>query len=491
MVVTTDADAKQIILNPYRATLCDGEQHYTIPRSGEEFTNIKEASFIFHREILSQRAQKRDISLDVWNAMVSKPSILLEFKVPIPQDVIKWAVDNYSASSSAPNDVQKLLILPKDGSNVGLYVQSSSNEVFYYTSNEISTPVMENYYSGALTAINLDDANVIKYATIYEFGADSFPGFSGDVMGNIYGKRSTMFRNFKYEVPFSHRGPEIANTVLGDDINSYSRSSEVGGDLLLFKNFSNLYRVHSDGIMEYSYIPTANAQDKGDIYSALSNAMGFVLKIKTNLLDEPELYLSGMSQDDASYQFTFDYIHFDFPVYFSHKATRMGEVIVQSNAVVIQSNGKRVISCRWALVDIYRGTEIRNLQTAFDTIDAANIFSMSVSDISIAYHFDMNSDREQAGSADRSDKGAADRPDQGSTGRPDQGNAGRPDQGNEGRPDQGSTGMSDQGNAGRPDQGNAGRPAWPEWRIEDPERGAFIIPMREGKDTATSTSTSG
>jgi hypothetical protein len=432
--VATNADAKEIILNPYRATLCNGEEHYVIPRNGEEFANIKEASFIFYKEILSQRAQKRDISLDTWNSMVSKPSILLEFKVPMTQEVIKWAVENYSTNTSTPNDVQKMLIIPKDGMNVGLYVQSSSNETFYYTSKDIGTPVMEENFSKAFTAIDADNNNVIKYATINEFGADGFPGFKGDVMGNIYGSRSTIFRNFKYEVPFPHRGPEIANTVLGDDINSYSRSNEEGGDLLVFKNFSNLYRFHSDGIMDYSYIPTANVQDKGDIYAALSNAMNFVLRIKSNLLDEPELYLSGLSQDDSSYRFTFDYIHFDYPVYFSHKTKLMGEVVEQSNAVVIRANSKRVITCSWALVDIYRGTEIRNLQTAFDTIDAKNIFSMTVSDISIAYHFDMNSDRDQADGADRLG------------------------------------------------QGYAGKTAWPEWRIEDPERGTFIIPMREGKN---------
>ena len=79
--------------------------------------------------------------------------------------------------------------------------------------------------------------------------------------------------------------------------------------------------------------------------------------------------------------------------------------------------------CRWALVDMYFGSGLKNLLTAFDTIDVTNFSRMSVDDINIVYQFDMNNYKDQTDTAG---------------------------------------------------------PVWPEWRIESPENGTVFIPMRDG-----------
>jgi len=417
------AGAKQILLNPFRITLCTGDEHYTVPRSSEEFNKIKETVFLLIEEVMGGRALRKDIEQETWNSLVSRKSILFEFDVPIPLDAVKWAIDYYNTSSDAPENVWKILVIPRESSGVGFYVLTSRGAI-QFAPKSVSMSSLEKLYSETLTATDANNLNTIEYSTIHEFGANSYPGFRGDVMGAIFGRKSTLFRNLKSSVLFFVRSAELANTVLGDDINSYSRSNESGADMMIYKNFSNLYRFYSNGIMEYSYIPSVVVQDKGDVYSALTHALVFVQRIKNGLLDEPELYLSGISQDEASWQFTFDYIFGDFPVFFYHELKMMDEVVIQENAVVIRANDKRIISCKWALVDIYFGNDIKELNTAFDTIDVTNISRMSVDDISIVYYFDMTGD-------------------------------------------------------GRKQSGGDINQAWPVWRIEDPEGGRLFIPLRE------------
>ena len=419
-----DADAKQILLNPYRVTLCDGEGHYVIPRKSEEFNDLKEISFLLFEDILNERAVRKDIGEEAWSALVSRKSILFEFKVPIAKEAIMWSIGFYSASSGAPDDVHKMLVIPKEGATVGLYALTSNGAV-QYAPRSVSVSVMEKLFSETLSVIDIESVNVTKYATVSEFGANSYPGFRGDVLANIYGRKSTSFNTLMYTVPFFVRSAELSYMVLGDEINSYSRSNESDNNMMIFKNYSNVYRFNNHGIMEYSYIPSVQPQDKGDLFVALSNAMAFVQRIKNNLLSEPELYLSSMSQDETSYQFTFDYIYGDFvygdyPVFFRHESRHMEETITQENAIVVSANSRRTLACSWAIVDMYFGSDSQNFQTAFDTINVTNISTMQVDDISIVYYFDMNSYM---------------------------------------------------------DQNNTAMPVWPVWRIEGTEGSAEYIPM--------------
>ena len=416
-----DTDAKQIILNPFRVTLCDGEAHYVVPRNSDEFTILKETSFLLYEDTLGERMIRKDISVETWNSLMSKQSILFEFKTPITREVIMWSTGFYNVSSGAPEDVQKLLVIPREGATVGLYVLTSTGAI-QYVAKSVSISVMEKMYSETLSVIDVDNSSTIKFATISEFGANSYPEFRGDVMGNIYGRESVTFRSLLYTVPFFVRSAEFTHSILGDEINSYSRSNEADNNIMIFKNYSNVYRFNSDGIMEYSYIPSVLAQDKGDMFAALSNVMTFVQRIKNDLLVEPELYLSGMSQDETSYQFTFDYIFKDTPVFIRHELKQMEETIIQENAVVIRASSKRTITCRWALVDMFFSVDEKDMLSAFDTIDVTNISKMAVNDISFVYYFDMNINK---------------------------------------------------------DHNDTARPVWPEWRIEAPDGSAVFVPMKE------------
>jgi hypothetical protein len=64
---------------------------------------------------------------------------------------------------------------------------------------------------------------------------------------------------------------------------------------------------------------------------------------------------------------------------------------VYQNAITILANESRVVSCRWTLVDLFFGSDVKKIQTYFETIDSdQNLPSMSVDDIRIAYYVDMN-----------------------------------------------------------------------------------------------------
>ena len=388
-------DGVQIALNPYKISVCDGEEtHYIVPRKSETFTRLLETNIQFYEEILSDNGIK-ELALEEWGNLVSRKSFLVEFKVPLQQDVIKWAIDLYNNTSTAPNEIQKLLITLNegiDGQVVRLFVLTP-NKIIQYHSKTVRFDFMQQLFTECVNDIESDSLNIAQYKTIGEFGGSGFPGFNSDVLCVIEGQKSKMFRKLKYAVPSDIRDKaELENTILGDDIHSYNRALDFS-NTLVFKNITSIYRLYKDGLLEYNYTPVVQINEKGAMTKSLANTLHYVQNIETNLLGSADLYLSGISEDPSglTYRFTFDYILDDCPVLFQY-TQRQGEAANEyRNAITIQANESRIISCRWLFVDLYFGTDIQKMQMYFETIDIGeSLTKLSIKDINVAYYINMN-----------------------------------------------------------------------------------------------------
>jgi hypothetical protein len=388
--------AAAVLLNPFRITVCDGDEaHFLLPRKSDLFAEVVGDSRRYCEEILSQKPV-RELDASEWAGLAMRRSILVEFKVPVRQDMLKWAINLYSTASNAPQQMDKLLIVP-DGSAAGqvvsLYVLAGGKIVQFHSASA-DCARMRGQLDASLKALSADGQNVASYKMISEFGGSRFPGFRSDVFCVVDGQKTNIYRKLKYSAPTDVRDKsELENIILGNDVYSYSRSLDFS-DTLVFKNITSLYRLGKDGFMDYSYTSAAQPFEKGSLVGALRNAIEYVLNIETRLLGGAELYLSGVyeGESDSAYRFTFDYILDDYPIYFQYLQKQGDSTLVYQNAISVAASESRTLSCKWALVDLFFGTDVKRLQTYFQTIDSGeSLTDMSVSDISIAYYIDMNS----------------------------------------------------------------------------------------------------
>ena len=244
------------------------------------------------------------------------------------------------------------------------------------------------------------DAGNIRYMTINEVGGGRFPAFSPDVFCIVEGPKTYDFRRIRYTAPTDVRDKsELENIILASDIYSYNRSIDYN-DTLVFKNMTSIYRLYKDGFMEYNYIPLTQPGEKGSLTAALENAVAYILNIERSLLGSADMILSGISENDTglTYRFTFDYIIDDYPVYFRYEQMQGDSITEYRNAITIDANANRVVSCRWMLVDLFFATDTKKLQIYFDKIEVdQNLTKMDVSDIAIAYNIDMTIEQNSRG----------------------------------------------------------------------------------------------
>ena len=398
-----------IVLNPYRITISDGGQftqgaHYLISRKSDLFSIINARCRAFFEDIMTITPET-DLPVELWGDLVSNRGVLVEFREAIPQDVIKWLIGRQDTAQGTPAEINKLLIVPEEISgrySICLYILAD-DRITRVISTSVNYFDMQKIINDSLYAFNSETRDEgIRYMTIHEVGGGRFPGFAPDVFCVVEGPKANPFRSIRYAAPADVRDKtELENIILTSDIYSYNRSIGYNGDLE-FKNITNIYRLYKNGLMEYNYLPLAQPAEKGDVAPALENAVAYILNIEKQLLGSADLVLSGIfsGESDSAYRFTFDYIIDDYPVLFRAGLSAGASGGGYQNAVSIQANANRVISCRWMLVDLFFASATKQFHVYFDRIDIGRSMTrMAVSDIAIAYVVNLAGGADEPGGA--------------------------------------------------------------------------------------------
>ena len=401
-------DAKSIIYNPYRITICDGGRqtqkkemaHYPVSRDSDLFANIFTRCGAFFEDAMVVPPEP-EIPIGKWGELVSERSILIEYKTPIRQDIVKWIIDRSNTVTGAPTEIRKILVIPEDvGGKQSVYLYTLTNDkiikVLSPSTNYFEMQKLLNDGMALLGGgLDAPGGGETKYSTISEVGGGRFPNFAQDVFCIVEGPKTGEFRRIGYTAPARVRDKsELENIILSSDIYSYNRSIDYN-DTLVFKNITSFYHLYKDGFMEYNYFPVTQPGEKGSLVAALENSLMFILNVERQLLGSADLILSGIydEADLLSYRFTFDYIKDDYPIYFKYEHNQGDSPTTYRNAITIKANANRTLSCRWMLVDLFLPTETKKMQVYFDKIEVGqSLTKMAVSDIAIAYMIDLNKD---------------------------------------------------------------------------------------------------
>jgi len=109
---------------------------------------------------------------------------------------------------------------------------------------------------------------------------------------------------------------DIAKIVLGEDEDDYIRSIDVYNKTIAFQNLSNMYRIYTDGLLEYKYLHGVNSYEKGSKVEALKRVLDLSITGRS-WCPVWMFILSGIVEQNGYYSFTFDYKFNDIAVSFN------------------------------------------------------------------------------------------------------------------------------------------------------------------------------
>jgi len=127
---------------------------------------------------------------------------------------------------------------------------------------------------------SLYDENIESYSVIKEYVTKlCISIFESGCLNSCPGPKYRNYKNLICNVPEKIRKhsatnssqdlDDIAKIVLGEDEDDYIRSIDVYNKTIAFQNLSNMYRIYTDGLLEYKYLHGVNSYEKGSKVEAL------------------------------------------------------------------------------------------------------------------------------------------------------------------------------------------------------------------------------
>lgn len=359
---------------PDRIIVSEGEDgsHWVIDKENSYHTNLFNDVKLYLVDILRmERIKSRQVmTLDqkAIEDLAGKYSISFEFEADISKELAAFFLNIKDISNNEISSIKKIIILPSADANSNCTIEiidELNKKIYEYVMPFQETGIEEEYYNKLIEDFSKND-NLIDYALIKE---TQLPGdrlkFGSDILfvaSNKYSTYNTIDCNPPQEFEIKNTDNsdkllqelmDLADTVLVDQKSIYIPSVDVYGTAV-FKNIDSTYKVHKDGLLEYSYFsPSKEETEKGGIVDSYIRTLKFMSN-KIKLVDRKgaEIFLSGMEEqkDGYGYKFTFDYRVAGLPVLMAYQDNDKEENPLK-NAIEIVATGNRVLSCRWIFKD--------------------------------------------------------------------------------------------------------------------------------------------
>lgn len=362
--------AKKEAYKPYRLTVSNGNaSHWLIEENNEiKYELFKEVNEYLRKIFTSSGGVALDSNL--WPELIIKKSILAEFKTEIKTDLLKWFLNCQRASKSDFDSIYKILMVPDEdiNNNNTIYLLTSKG-LYKYVIPFNNDGISRKGYSNIID--NLERNHYIPvYKMFKEVNPNNVISYSipNDALCMISSSSYVRLPTIEYRIETKAVDlDEAAVAILGNEKESYDRYIEKNA--LVFKNINNIYRLYNDGLLEYKYVPGAESDQKGSISEAFKNAYFFINRIKNVFIDtENKLNISKIIDDNPGYyEFVFDYMTGDYPIYinFGEKGNDKQPL---KNALTIKVNSKRIIECRWYIINVKKSRTLKSYNFYFQDL---------------------------------------------------------------------------------------------------------------------------
>jgi hypothetical protein len=367
---------------PYRIIASNGNESHWVIRNGDlNFQNLWNDAKSCLKQILGSK-QSPGMTSEDWGDLVTKRGLVFEFKASIRQDLLRWFLDMPEASSENMPGLHKMMIAQGFENNINVFLLDR-DKVYRYTlpadaregagvgagagAGVGSGAGMGDFYAGLFAGLEKNEENKPQaYYVIREMDRSTrkLSSLSPDILCVTGERKYREYQDISVSVPEKVSDMDQMSSVIfrGNERDSYDRYEDSEGTII-FRNLDRIYRIYRDGLLEYKYLPGVDGTDKGSINAAFVRASEFVERVTMSLSPgDAGLYLSNVKENQGSYEFAFDYMINDIPVYFSPDG-KEGAAGAGGNALVIEANGRRVLSCRWMVRSFKKisGASVYNL----------------------------------------------------------------------------------------------------------------------------------
>jgi hypothetical protein len=372
-MANSDSEARDIIFAPYRIVASNGSEHshWMVDKDSDQYGELWSDAKLYLKEILKQK-QPQAVSAGEWGKLAEKKAFIFEFKTGIGIDLAKWFLDSTSSVAAEPSNILKICIYPDgDLNNKNTVYILDGEKVYKYTIPFIKNSLKKDGYDRIISSLE-EDGKLRKYSVVGEFDSKGLLFINPDILVSIVGTKSYCYPSINISIPekisnlndTSGSGLEdIEGALLGKDQERISYDRSVDNNTVTLKNQDSIYKVYTDGLLEYKYMPETGVSAKGSAAEAFRAAYSFISGIKGRLIPDVDIYLSGIADSTGtdgqsrSYEFTFDYSAENSTVLLDIGAAGKDGRPVK-NAITIKANRERVIESRWMVLSFEPAAEL-------------------------------------------------------------------------------------------------------------------------------------
>jgi hypothetical protein len=309
-------------------------------------------------EVLSKKA---------WEARLKEACTKIDFYVSYPKSMLSWFTDS-NASKQGFTGIKSIAIFPQED------VNETVNTVYVYdetSAYKYTVDIREKMQPKAFYRKLPDMLRESGYMSMSAIG-EVFPDIAANPDLPIYVNENTSqsFRTISAKIPDAiFLDPEsdmlgsIQESILLDQKDSLTAYHARNNNTAVFSDLENVYRLDSDGVLTYQYLPQVKAEP-GDAKSSFVNAISFI-ELRKNLAGEAEIVMTGLERDPKdpnSYIFTFNYM-FESNRIFISDIKEAKDMLVP--AITIKASPQRVLECRWIIREIASVDETKEYKTSF------------------------------------------------------------------------------------------------------------------------------
>ena len=318
-----DESIAEQYFKPFSIYVNDGEQSWVMRNDEDFFDTLWQDGKNLITDGLLDELEESDES---WASVSRNPGVLFKFGYPLPINYLGFIL-SMEFDDTVPPDIEKILVVPSEeamdvyvkGRNrvyeargleaTGLFLQpnfegfadllgvepSYSSDSYREIHNFISEDVLDEYIEPDILVVLDTNPRTLPWLEL------SVPGLIKE-----YNDALKIRNEAERETAVEEVGNKIRNDVLGRTVNTFEMHIDLS-EKLYFSNQFNIYEISRTGWIRYRYTEGTEGDEKGNIGDAFINAVETLSALTELSENSHNLYLSGITEDDETYTFTFDY----------------------------------------------------------------------------------------------------------------------------------------------------------------------------------------
>ncbi|HEY8420587.1 MAG TPA: hypothetical protein VIL05_02440 [Thermoclostridium sp.] len=334
-----------------------------------------------------------------WYSLIKMKCIVVEFKNPVPSDIIRWIIGEESTLFKNLKQIYKIAIFPSESINNNentLYVFDGSNVYKYVVKIESGNMKKEDYIE-AIRNIRQDE-NIIPMSRLINY----YPSVKNkDLLVCFEENREKKIWDLLVKTPDKimlnrDNVDKIEDYLLGDNYKS-SMVKKFGDDgtSIIFSDTEKVLRYYNNGFLDYQY-RNKSLGEKGPVNEAFEKAITFIEHRRSSLIEGADIYLTSIEEKSENYVFTFDYVLNGMEVKMMNSQDR-----ALMPAITVTANRDRVVDVKWYIKTFSNNDYYNNYSIYFFDIFENRmieeypqlLYNPDIYDISVSYICPENSMR--------------------------------------------------------------------------------------------------